>query len=136
MRERGREAADEGKQPTCSRREACVGFNNSAGFTFQPVGGTSGSPLGEDGQNVASNSRPCVTASGGEGVGVRRRALTSLQQLQVRGESCIGICQRSKAEVPEMENGGEQREHGVDLLAGKEEEEEERRRGELQNTNP
>lgn len=56
-----------------------------------------------------------------------RRALTSLQQLQVRGESCIGICQRSKAEVPEMENGGEQREHGVDLLAGKEEEEEERR---------
>lgn len=26
-----------------------------------------------------------------------------------------------------MENGGEQREHGVDLLTGKEEEEEERR---------
>lgn len=69
MRERGREAADEGKQPTCSRREACVGFNNSAGFTFQPVGGTSGSPLSEDGQNVASNSRPCVTASGGGGGG-------------------------------------------------------------------
>lgn len=52
---------------------------------------------------------------------VRRRALTSLQQLQVGGESCIGICQRGEAEVPEMENGGEQREHGVDLLAGKEE---------------
>lgn len=50
----------------------------------------------------------------------RRRALTSLQQLQVRGESCIGIRQRGEAEVPEMESGGEQREHGVDLLAGKE----------------
>lgn len=32
------EAADKGKQATCSRREACVGFNNSAGFTFQPIG--------------------------------------------------------------------------------------------------
>lgn len=64
-RKGGREAADKGKQPTCSRREACVGFNNSAGFTFQPAGGAasrSKSPLGEDGQNVASNSRPSVWA--------------------------------------------------------------------------
>lgn len=53
------------------------------------------------------------------------RALTSLQLLQVRGESCIGICQRGKAQVPEVENGGEQREHRVDLLVGRTERKEE-----------
>lgn len=59
------------------------------------------------------------------GWGDNGRGLTSLQQLQVRGERCVGICQRGEADVPEMEDGGEQREHGVDLLAVGEEEEEE-----------
>lgn len=35
MREKRRQPADEGKQATCSCREARVGFSNSAGFTFQ-----------------------------------------------------------------------------------------------------
>lgn len=32
-------------------------------------------------------------------------ALTSLQQLQIRREGCIGLCQCSETQVPDVENG-------------------------------
>lgn len=67
--ERGREAADEGKQPTCSRREACVGFNNSAGFTFQPAGGRADRRSARTDKTWRRILAPLCDCEGGRGEG-------------------------------------------------------------------